>query len=77
MGIHVLVIRYLYTKTTPGANCWDHYPGTLSPLSRDYNSLEYRVKEMESIAGLVLGLHPANERRRYKVTPSVIGWTQT
>ena len=24
-----------------------------------------------------LGLHPANERRRYKVTPSVIGWAQT
>ena len=28
-------------------------------------------------AGLILGLHPANERRRYKVTPSLIGWTQT
>ena len=28
-------------------------------------------------AGLILGLHPANERRRYKVTPSLIGWAQT
>ena len=27
--------------------------------------------------GLILGLHPANERRRYKVTPSLIGWVQT
>ena len=27
--------------------------------------------------GLILGLHPANERRRYKVTPSLIGWEQT
>ena len=27
--------------------------------------------------GLKLGLSPANERRRYKVTPSLIGWTQT
>ena len=26
--------------------------------------------------GLILGLRPANERRRYKVTPSLIGWTQ-
>ena len=26
--------------------------------------------------GLILGLRPANERRRYKVTPSVIGWAQ-
>ena len=30
-----------------------------------------------ALAGLILGLHPANERRRYKVTPSHIGWTQT
>ena len=28
------------------------------------------------IAGLILGLRPANERRRYKVTPSLIGWAQ-
>ena len=28
-------------------------------------------------AGLILGLRPANERRRYKVTPSLIGRAQT
>ena len=28
-------------------------------------------------SGRILGLHPANERRRYKVTPSLIGWVQT
>ena len=27
--------------------------------------------------GLVLGMHQANERRRYKVTPSLIGLAQT
>ena len=27
--------------------------------------------------GLILALHLANERRRYKVTPSLIGWAQT
>ena len=27
-------------------------------------------------AGLILGLHPANERRRYFVTASLIGWVQ-
>ena len=26
---------------------------------------------------LILGLRPANERRRYKVTPFPIGWAQT
>ena len=28
-------------------------------------------------AGLILVLRPANEKRRYKVTPSLIGWAQT
>ena len=28
-------------------------------------------------SGLILGLRPANERRRYSVTPSLIGWAQT
>ena len=27
--------------------------------------------------GLILGLRPASERRRYKVTPSLIVWAQT
>ena len=27
--------------------------------------------------GPILGLYPANERCRYKVTPSLIGWAQT
>ena len=26
---------------------------------------------------LILGLRPANEGRRYRVTPSLIGWAQT
>ena len=29
------------------------------------------------ISGLILSLHPANERCRYKVTLSLIGWVQT
>ena len=29
------------------------------------------------VTGLILGLCPTNERRRYKVTPSLIGWAQT
>ena len=29
------------------------------------------------LAGLILGLRPANERRRYFVTTSLIGWAQT
>ena len=29
------------------------------------------------ISGLPVGLHPAHERRRDKVPPSLIGWAQT
>ena len=28
------------------------------------------------VVGLILGLPPTNERRRYFVTPSLIGWAQ-
>ena len=32
--------------------------------------------DIDNVApGLILGLRPANERRRYKVTPSLIGWS--
>ena len=34
-------------------------------------------KQWEQYAGLILGLRPANERHRYKVTLSLIGWVQT
>ena len=29
-----------------------------------------------TVSGLILGLRPANERRRYSVTTSLIGWAQ-
>ena len=31
----------------------------------------------KTYSGLILGLRPANERRRYFVTTSLIGWSQT
>ena len=38
---------------------------------------KYRVNSVLFCAGLILGLRPANERRRYFVTTSLIGWAQT
>ena len=32
---------------------------------------------LEHSSGQFLGLHPANERCRYRVTLSLIGWAQT
>ena len=47
------------------------------------NSPNYVKKSSNAIllshtpSDLILRWHPANERRRYKVTPSLIGWAQT
>ena len=34
------------------------------------------ASDCRATTGLILGLRPANERRRYKVTASLIGWAQ-
>ena len=39
--------------------------------------LWYNICRATMIDRLILGLHPANKRRRYKATPSLISWTQT
>ena len=31
---------------------------------------------VSQLSGLIIGLRPATERGRYKVTPSLIGWAQ-
>ena len=37
----------------------------------------YTWKDSHIMAGLILGLRSANERRRCNVTASLIGWAQT
>ena len=44
----------------------------LGTICNDYLE-KYRITG----AGLILSLRPANERRRYKLMPSPIGWAQT
>ena len=34
------------------------------------------ITRTDTHAGLILSLHPTNERRRYTVTPYLIGWAQ-
>ena len=45
-----------------------HHTGSLERWLRCY---------MNDILGLILGLGPPNDRRRYRVTPSLIGWAET
>ena len=37
----------------------------------------YILHTVKAYAGLIIGLHPATERHRYKLTPILIGWMQT
>ena len=41
------------------------------------NAISYWLGANLESAGNILGLHPVNEGRRHKVTPSLTGWAQT
>ena len=42
----------------------------------EYDIFYYMIR-VHNKPGLILGLRPANERQRYFVTTSLIGWAQT
>ena len=48
-------------------NCWE-FPLVCKGIS---------IAPDSPLAGISLGMHPANERRRYNVTMSLIGWVHT
>ena len=50
---------------------WHTSPENLSAALREY------AKRFSCVAGIVLCMGSANERRRYNVTSSLIGWAQT
>ena len=57
-------------QKTPRMQRRDH----LVPVSPMNQSLTPRTSGDFTFPGLILGLRPASERRRYNVTPSLIGW---
>ena len=62
-----LVARYVFSVYTTRDKLL--LTGAISQIANVANTWCY--------AELILGLRPANERRRYKVTPSLIDWAQT
>ena len=55
---------------------WWH--GSFETISENTGSCVFFIVDTTgSIAGLILDLQPVNEKRRYKVTPPLIGWEQT
>ena len=45
-------------------------------IGLDFSTHFLSYMEEDDHPGLILGLRPANERRRYFVTTSLIGWAQ-
>ena len=68
---HLLYTLKSYNDTNRLLTCPQLCPH--KQLIEVYASHELVVTDPFKLAGLILGLHPANERRRYKVTPSLIG----
>ena len=52
---------------TPSAKWWVFCLTTITSVSTQF---------VETYPGQILALRQANERRRYKVTPPLIGWAQ-
>ena len=50
---------------------------SLATLGRNNIKVIRLTTRYKTLQGLILGLRPANERRRYFVTTSLIGWAQT
>ena len=53
------------------------FEGQINNMSSGDKSLPEPVMTHFADTGLIVGLCPAIKRRRYKVTPSLIGWPQT
>ena len=49
------------------------YSAGRDSIIRIWNTKNMKVLMLGTV--LILGLRPANERRRYKVTPSLVGWS--
>ena len=74
----------MFSKFCAKGNVWSHtYSQVSDEISNTAGSTVLVVLMTQKIAsvhcksGLILGLCPANERRRYFVTKSLIGWAQT
>ena len=74
-----LVMQLTSTIHHGGSTCHSKSAANLlRGLSLPQHGLvELSWQDTSSFSGLILGLRPANEKRRYKVTPSLIGWAQT
>ena len=53
------------------------FPSILNYDGKIFSETGPSCEWINTYSGLILGLRPANERRRYTVTPSLIGCAQT
>ena len=56
---------------------WGFFSGLFEEKISQVHCIRHPQQKDVFNAGLIPGLHPANERQRYFVTRSLIGWAQT
>ena len=73
-----------FTDNTAPIMAWLHVIGILddkhvvTAIGNEQNKQTYQAAvKWYCYTGLILGLRPTNERRRYKVTASLNDWAQT
>ena len=71
-----LIEKYLLQNST-SSSCSNDFKNFLCTLVINLYLFCEMLAFLVQNAGLILGLPPANERRHYKVTLSLIGWAQT
>ena len=78
-GVKICTNGLFYNKVQNNSMLYTALPILWQVIDQTWNTQKthwFCPSEL-AISGLILGLRPANERRRYKVTPSLIGWAQT
>ena len=73
-------VRYIYINGLGQKGSWvtSVFYKLLDKLSLNKPKLTFYINRwVQKLAKLILSSHPANERCRYKVTPSLIGRAQT
>ena len=64
------------SPTNPEAHRCQYEPPSTAVIEGQHPVIRSTWSQAAFIAGMIPGLRPANERRRYLVTTSLIGWAQ-
>ena len=74
--VYVTIRSYSVSVPRNDVKCEYFSQISLQNSAQKYAPICQQITMRQLMTGLILGLRSANERRRYCVTSSLIGWTQ-